>query len=137
MGKAVDQSIDIDAFEICFLKDNEIVHRGYSNQERGGYTFRSKTFDPKTSLTSWAIANHAEVTINDFDEEHEMYIQHKDAYLFNSLIFVPFYLKKNQHAALCAYSIKKDQFDHNDVVMVRILSRFIILSADREITKSR
>jgi ligand-binding sensor domain-containing protein len=32
MGKAVDQSVGIDAFEICFLEKNEIVHRGYSNQ---------------------------------------------------------------------------------------------------------
>jgi hypothetical protein len=136
MAKAVDQSIDIEAFEICFLEEEHIVHRGYSNQERGGYTFRSKAFDPKTSLTSWSIANQTEVVINDYEREHGMYIQRKQAYHFNSLIFVPFLLDNDQHAALCAYSTKKDQFDHDDVVMVRTLARFIVLSAHGQITKT-
>jgi ligand-binding sensor domain-containing protein len=135
MGKAVDQSIDIEAFEICFLEADEIVHRGYSTQERGGYTFRSKPFNPKTSLASWAIANHTEVVISDYDEEHGMYIKRKQAYRFSSLIFVPFSLDNDQHAALCAYSTRKNQFNHDDVVMIRTLARFIVLSAQGQITK--
>ncbi len=135
MGKAVDQSIDVDAFEICFTEKNSIFHKGYSNQESGGYTFRSKPFDPKTSLTSWAIANESEVKINDFDEEHSMYILPKQAYRFKSLIFVPFSLNDDRSAALCIYSTKKNQFDDNDLIMVRILARFIALNVNQEITQ--
>ena len=133
MGKAVVQSIDVDAFEICFIDNKRIFHKGYSNQEEGGYTFRSNSFNPKTSITSWAIENDTEVIINDFHKEHIMFIEPKEAYLFNSLIFVPFRMKNDRPAALCAYSVNNNQFDHNDVVMVRTLARFIKLSAEEEI----
>lgn len=135
MGKAVKQSIDVNAFEIAFIEGNEIVHRGYSNQERSGYTFRSKRFNPKTSLTSWVIANKQEISINDFDKEHTMYIDKKAAYRFNSLIFIPFVLENKQAVVLCAYSVQKNQFDQNDLTMFRILARFIFFSIHQEITK--
>ncbi len=136
MAKAVDEPNDIHAFEICFIKNHEIYHKGYSNKEKGGFTFRGKPFNPKTSLTSWAIANHKEVLINDFDKEHVMFIQRKKAYRFKSLAFVPFYLKNNQSAALCVYNTKKNAFDKNDITMLRILTRFIISSAQQEISKT-
>lgn len=125
MGKAVDQSIDIAAFEIAFIEKKELVHRGYSTKEKGNYTFRSKLFDPKTSLTSWAIANQQEVVINDFDQEHHLYIDKKEAYHFQSLVIIPF-LKNKQSVALCAYSVGKQQFNDNEVIMLRILVRFIL-----------
>ena len=136
MGKAVHKSPDINAFEISFMEKNEIVHKGYSNQERSGYTFRSKPFNTKTSLTCWAMANSREVLINDFDKEHSMYIEEKDAYRFSSLLFIPFNLENNQPVVLCAYSIQKNQFDPNDLVMFRILAQFIYFSIREEITKS-
>ena len=135
MGKAVMQAADIDAFEIAFKEKREIVHRGYSNMERSRYTFRSKTFDPKTSLTSWAMANKKEVMINDFDKEHTLYIDEKDAYHFKSLIFIPFKLENEQPVVLCAYSIKENDFDHNDLVMFRILAKFIHFSIHQELKK--
>ena len=136
MGKAVNQSADINAFEIAFKEKNEIVHKGYSNQERSGYTFRSKPFNNKTSLTCWAMANSREVLINDFDKEHTMYIEEKAAYRFSSLLFIPFNLENNQPVVLCAYSIQKNHFDHNDLVMFRILAQFIYFSIREEITKA-
>ncbi len=135
MSKAVNQAADINAFEIAFMENDEIVHRGYSDQERSGYTFRSKPFDIKSSLTCWAMNNNKEVLINDFINEHGMYIQEKPAYRFNSLIFIPFNLGNDQPVVLCAYSIKKHDFDHNDLVMFRILSQFIRSSIHHELTK--
>ena len=135
MGKAVNQSADINAFEIAFKEKNEIVHKGYSNQERSGYTFRSKPFNTKTSLTCWAMANNQEVLINDFDKEHTMYIEEKAAYRFSSLLFIPFTLENDQPVVLCAYSIQKNHFDPNDLVMFRILAQFICFSIHEEITK--
>ena len=135
MGKAVNQSADINAFEIAFVEKKEVVHRGYSTQERSGYTFRSKPFDTKTSLTCWAMANNQEVLINDFDKEHTMYIQEKEAYRFSSLLFIPFTLENNQLVVLCAYSIQKNHFDPNDLIMFRILAQFIYFSIQKEITK--
>ncbi len=125
MGKAVDQSIDIAAFEIAFLEQKELIHRGYSTKEEGKYTYRSKLLDAKTSLTSWAIVNQQEVIINDFDAEHHLYIDKKDAYHFQSLVIIPFF-KNKQSVALCAYSIGKQQFNENEVIMLRILVRFIL-----------
>jgi hypothetical protein len=135
MGKAVNQSSEINAFEIAFKEKNEIVHKGFSNQERSGYTFRSKSFNPKTSLTCWAMANSREVLINDFNKEHTMYIAEKAAYRFSSLLFIPFTLENDQPVVLCAYSIEKNQFDPNDIVMFRILAQFIYFSIHEEITK--
>ena len=76
-----------------------------------------------------------EVLINDYDKEHTMYIQEKPAYRFNSLLFVPFTLESDQSVVLCAYSIRKNDFDHNDLVMFRILAQFIHFSIHRELTK--
>lgn len=135
MGKAVNQSPDINAFEIAFKEKDEIVHRGYSDQERSGYTFRSKPFNAKTSLTCWAMANEREVLINDFHAEHSLYIDEKEAYHFNSLLFIPFKLENDQPVVLCAYSVKKNDFDHNDQVMFRILAQFIHFSVHRALKK--
>ena len=135
MGKAVKQSSDINAFEIAFKEKNEIVHKGFSNQERSGYTFRSKSFNTKTSLTCWAMTNNQEVLINDFNKEHTMYIEEKAAYRFSSLLFIPFTLENDQPVVICAYSIQKNQFDPNDLVMFRILAQFISFSIHEEITK--
>jgi len=135
MGKAVNQSNDVNAFEIVFKEGHEIVHKGYSSLERSGYTFRSKPFSPKTSLTSWTMANFKEVLINDYDKEHTMYIEEKDAYRFQSLLFIPFNLENNQPVVLCAYSIKKNYFNPNDLVMFRILAKFIYFAVRQEITK--
>ena len=135
MGKAVNQAVDINAFEIAFVENEEIVHRGYSNQERSGYTFRSKPFNVKTSLTCWALMNNKEVLINNYDKEHTMYIEEKPAYRFNSLLFVPFRLENDQPVVLCAYSVRKNDFDHNDLVMFRILAEFIHFSIHHELTK--
>ncbi|MBT8394430.1 MAG: hypothetical protein KJN66_06220, partial [Bacteroidia bacterium] len=137
MGKAVTQTADVNAFEIAFKERNEIVHKGYSDQERSGYTFRAKPFNPKTSLTCWAMENNKEVLINDFKKEHTMYIEEKDAYRFNSLLFIPFSLENDQPVILCAYSIRKIHFDKNDLVMFRILSQFIYFSIHEEITKQK
>ena len=68
MSKAVNQSDEINAFEIAFKEGNEIVHKGFSNQERSGYTFRSQPFDAKSSLACWAMTNNKEVLINDFEK---------------------------------------------------------------------
>ena len=125
MGMAVNQADDIDAFEIAFKEKNEIVHKGYSNQERSGFTFRTKPFDPKTSLTCWALANNKEVHINDFQKEHSMYIQEKEAYRFSSMLFIPFTLENDQPVVLCAYGLSKHNFDANDLTMFRILARFM------------
>jgi len=135
MGKAVNQSSDINAFEIAFMEKDEIVHRGYSSLERSGYTFRSKPFNTKASLTCWAMANKKEVLINDFNAEHTMYIEEKAAYRFNSLLFIPFTLENNQPVVLCAYSTQKNHFDPNDLVMFRILAQFIYFSIHKQITK--
>jgi ligand-binding sensor domain-containing protein len=135
MGKAVNQSSDVNAFEIAFKEKNEIVHKGFSDQERSGYTFRSKPFNPKTSLTCWTMENNKEVLINDFNKEHTMYIQEKAAYHFNSLLFIPFALENDQPVVLCAYSIRKNNFDPNDLVMFRILAQFIYFSIREELTK--
>lgn len=135
MGKAVIRSDDINAFEIAFVENNEIVHRGYSDQERSGYTFRSKPFDTKSSLTCWSMANNKEVLIADFENEHPQYINKKEAYRFESLLFIPFTLENGQNVALCAYSVMKNDFDENDVVMFRILAQFIYNSIHHELTK--
>ena len=81
------------------------------------------------------MANNKEVLINDFVKEHTMYIEEKDAYRFSSLLFIPFTLENDQPVILCAYSIQKDQFDPNDLIMFRILSQFIHFSIREEITK--
>jgi ligand-binding sensor domain-containing protein len=135
MGKAVNRSGDINAFEIAFIENDEIVHRGYSTLERSGYTFRSKPFDPKTSLSSWAIANGKEVMINDYISEHKQYIEEKAGYRFNSLIFVPFKMENERPLVLCAYSVRKNDFDHNDLVMFRVLAQFIQLTVKDELNK--
>ena len=137
MGKAVNQSEDVDAFEIAFKEKNEIVHKGYSSQEKGGYTTRSADFNPKTSLTCWAMTNDREVLINDYEKEHGIYIQEKAAYHFSSLLFIPFQLENDQHVVLCAYRIKKNDFDPNDLVMFRILARFIQFSVHDKLMKKK
>lgn len=135
MGKAVTQTADVNAFEIAFKENNEIVHKGYSDQERSGFTFRAKPFNSKTSLTCWAMENNQELLINDFIKEHTLYIDEKDVYRFNSLLFIPFSLENGQPVVLCAYSTQKDHFDHNDLVMFRILAKFIFFSIHQEISK--
>jgi len=137
MGKAVTQTADVNAFEIAFKEKNEIVHKGYSDQERSGYTFRAKAFNAKTSLTCWAMENNKEVLINDFRKEHTLYIEEKDAYRFSSLLFIPFSLDNDQPVVLCAYSTRTNHFDKNDLVMFRILSQFIYFSIHEEITKQQ
>ena len=137
MGKAVTQTADVNAFEIAFKEKNEIVHKGYSDQERSGYTFRAKPFNTKTSLTCWAMENNREILINDFIKEHTMYIGEKDAYRFNSLLFIPFTLDNNQPVVLCAYGTGKNNFDQNDLDMFRILAQFIFISVHHEITKKQ
>jgi ligand-binding sensor domain-containing protein len=137
MGEAVTQTADVNAFEIAFKEKNEIVHKGYSDQERSGYTFRTKPFSTKTSLTCWAMENNKEVLINDFTKEHTMYIEEKDAYRFKSLLFIPFTLENDQPVVLCAYSTRKNHFDHNDLVMFRILAQFIFISTNQELTKQQ
>lgn len=137
MGKAVTQTSDVNAFEIAFKEKNEIVHKGYSDQERSGYTFRAKAFNAKTSLTCWAMENNKEVLINDFRKEHTMYIEEKDAYRFSSLLFIPFLLENDQPVVLCAYSTRENHFDKNDLVMFRILAQFIYFSIHEEITKQQ
>ena len=136
MGKAVNQSPDVNAFEIAFKEGKEIVHRGYSDRERSGYTFRSKPVDSKTSLTCWAMANETEVLINDFDREHTQYIDEKAAYYFKSLLFIPFELESKQPVVLCAYSIESHHFDANDLIMFRILAQFISFAIHEEIKKA-
>ena len=135
MGKAVMQTADVNAFEIAFKDNNEIVHKGYSDQERSGYTFRAKPYNTKTSLTCWAMENDKEVLINNFTKEHTMYIQEKDAYRFSSLLFIPFSLENEQPVVLCAYSTQENHFDHNDLIMFRILAQFIYFSIHEEISK--
>lgn len=135
MGKAVTQTSEVNAFEIAFKENNEIVHKGYSDQERSGFTFRTKPFNSKSSLTCWAMENNKEVLINDFIKEHTMYINEKDAYRFRSLLFIPFALENNQLVVLCAYSTFKNHFDHDDQVMFRILAQFIYFSIHEELTK--
>ena len=81
------------------------------------------------------MANNREVLINDFDKEHTMYIEEKDAYRFSSLLFIPFALENDQPVVLCAYSTRKNHFDPNDLVMFRILAQFIYFSIREEITK--
>ena len=81
------------------------------------------------------MTNSREVLMNDFDKEHTMYIEEKAAYRFSSLLFIPFTLENDQPIVLCAYSIQKNHFDHNDLVMFRILAQFIYFSIHDEITK--
>ena len=81
------------------------------------------------------MANNREVLINDFDKDHTLYIEEKAAYRFSSLLFIPFNLENNQPVVLCAYSIQKNHFDPNDLVMFRILAQFIYSSIHEEITK--
>jgi len=81
------------------------------------------------------MTNSQEVLINDFEKEHTMYIGEKAAYRFSSLLFIPFTLENDQPVVLCAYSIQKNQFDQNDLVMFRILAQFISFSIHEEITK--
>jgi len=81
------------------------------------------------------MSNSREVLINDFKKEHTMYIEEKAAYRYNSLLFIPFNLVNDQPIVLCAYSIQKDHFDPNDLVMFRILAQFIYFSIHEEITK--
>jgi ligand-binding sensor domain-containing protein len=135
MGKAVLQTAKVNAFEIAFREKGEIVHHGYSDQERSGHTFRAKPFNAKTSLTCWAMANNQEVLINDFRAEHTNYVEEKDAYRYNSLLFIPFTLENDQPVVLCAYSTEINHFDDNDLVMFRILAKFIFFSIHQEISK--
>ena len=81
------------------------------------------------------MTNSQEVLINDFEKEHAMYIEKKAAYRFSSLLFIPFTLENDQPVVLCAYSIQKNHFDPNDLVMFRILAQFIYSSIHEEITK--
>ena len=81
------------------------------------------------------MANNKEVLINDFKKEHSQYIEEKDAYRFSSLLFIPFTLENNQPVVLCAYSIKENDFDNNDMVMFRILAQFIHFSIHQELKK--
>lgn len=135
MGKAVLQTASVNAFEIAFREEGEIVHHGYSDQEHGGHTFRAKPFNAETSLTCWAMEHDRELLINDFEAEHAHYVEEKDAYRFNSLLFIPFTLENLQPVVLCAYSVNKQHFDHNDLVMFRILAKFIFFSIHQEISK--
>lgn len=136
MSKAVNESQEVDAFEIAFKNREEIIHRGYSNREEGGYTLRTSAFNPKSSLTCWSMTNNKEVLINDFKKEHGMYIQKKDAYHFNSMLFIPFTLENGQALVLCAYRVRKNDFDPNDLIMFRILAQFIHIAVNQKLTKT-
>ena len=81
------------------------------------------------------MANKKEVLINDFKKEHPMYIQEKEAYRFESLIFIPFTLSNKQPVVLCAYSIRKNDFDHNDMLMFKILAQFIQFTIADQLSK--
>ena len=135
MSKAVNESQEVDAFEIAFKEREEIIHRGYSNKEPDGFTHRISAFNPKTSLTCWAMSNEQEVLINDFEKEHGSYIQEKEAYHFHSMLFIPFTLESDQEVVLCAYRVKKNDFDPNDLIMFRILAQFIHFSVHQKLTK--
>lgn len=81
------------------------------------------------------MSNNKEIMINDYINEHGMYIQEKPAYRFASLIFIPFQLENDQDVVLCAYSLKDNDFDNNDLVMFRVLAQFIRFSIHQELTK--
>lgn len=81
------------------------------------------------------MTNKQEVFINDFEKEHGIYIQEKAAYHFNSLMFIPFTLENDQPVVLCAYSLKKNDFDPNDLIMFRILAQFISFSIHQKLKK--
>ena len=136
MSKAVEESREVDAFEIAFKEKGEIIHRGYSNKEADGFTHRISDFNPKTSLTCWALTNDQEVLINDFEKEHGSYIQEKEMYHFKSMLFIPFTLENDQAVVLCAYRVRKNDFDPNDLIMFRILAQFIQFSVHQKLTKA-
>ena len=81
------------------------------------------------------MENQKEVLINDFSKQHTLYIDEKDAYRYDSLLFIPFTLENDQPVVLCAYSTHKNHFDNNDLVMFRILAKFIFFSIHQEISK--
>lgn len=129
VGRAIDQSIGIDAFEIAYQKGEKVIYNGYSSKEEGGITYRSKALDSKTSLTSYALAFQRELLINDFETEHTKYIEKKEAYLFHSMSFTPFILSNGTAAVLCAYHTATNQFGEHDVLMLKVLADYLCLSA--------
>jgi hypothetical protein len=128
LGKAIDASIGIHAFEIAYVHGDELYYHGYSMKEQGGFSFRQKDFDEKKSLAAWAMCNEEQVIINDFRQEHTQYVDKKDDYHFQSMIFIPFKFRNGQSAVLCAYNIQKNQFQEQDALMLQLLTDYIALS---------
>ena len=133
IGKALDSQEGIQAFEIAYVSGTEICYRGYSTKERGNFTYRSKPYNEKTSLTCWAITNKRILIINDFLKEHHLYVQRKSDYLFQSMAFIPFKQRSGKQAILCAYSIDKEQYQEHDILMLRILADYISRSAHKDL----
>jgi ligand-binding sensor domain-containing protein len=128
LGKAIDESIGIHAFEIAYVHEDEFYYHGYSMKEQGGFSFRSQDFDEKKSLAAWAMSNEEQVIINDFRLEHTQYVEKKEDYHFQSMIFIPFKFRNGQAAVLCAYNIRKNQFQEQDALMLQLLTDYIALS---------
>lgn len=128
IGKAIEQAIGIEAFELAFVEDTSMKYIGYSNQETDKFTTRSGAFNPKNSLTSFALANEQDLLINDFDEEHLKYVAKKKRYRFQSMLFIPFQLLHGQKIVICAYHTAKAQFGKRDVLMLKVLADYLRLS---------
>ncbi len=128
LGQAIDQSIGIQAFEIAYTSGDDIVYRGYSRKERGGFTFRKKDFNEKNSLAAWTLANREQLIINDFRAEHVQYIEKKKDYFFQSMIFIPFKFRTGKEAVLCTYNVRKNQFRTHDALMLQLLTDYIALA---------
>ncbi len=129
IGKALDAQEGIQAFELAYVKGADICYRGYSTKERGNFTFRSKPFNAKTSLTCWSIEQQEILVVNDFVKEHGRYVQTKEKHLYQSMAFVPFTLGSGRQAALCAYSIDTNQYQKHDILMLQILADYVARSA--------
>ncbi|MEM9885531.1 MAG: hypothetical protein AAF849_06530 [Bacteroidota bacterium] len=130
IGKAIEQSIGIEAFELVFLNGDVLSYNGYSNQEKDNLTTRKGKYDPKRSLTAYALANSKDLTINDFEEEHTKYVRKKASYRFQSMLFIPFELLNQQKAVFCAYHTQKSQFEKRDILMLKVLVDYLRLSTD-------
>lgn len=135
LGKAIDESIGIHAFEIAYVAHGIMHYHGYSMKEQGGFSFRSKGFDEKTSLASWAMANKKQVVINDFKKEHTQYVDKKDDYHFQSMSFIPFTFRNGKAAVLCTYNVQQNEFQEQEVLMLQLLTDYIALTTSGDFGK--
>lgn len=132
LAGSLEHPIGIDAFELGWNHEDEILFRGYVRRYQA-FTFRSEEFSDKSSLPVWVLMNKKAVVIRDYRQEQAQYIEPQEDYQYNSGLYLPFEVAGKQPLVLCAYAVRKNAFDERSRQMLQILVDYLSIAVTEKL----